>query len=767
MLEDLSPAAPAPTLPLPSAPATSPSRERWWGRFRARFEKNSKTRPRVFFWVAVTLLTVHALLFLGSLVALGHGATQAASRFHDVALEHHRAFLFWTNVDLLRGYAVVCLGYILLIYPVIRLWTSGIDVMTRKAILWRTLVLWIILMGWFWLRLIEVRPYFITAENYDQWFFKILSSLPDRIRSRVFFVLFRFLPGLCVLAAVLYYLTRTLVHLRPRWTEKAALAAALGICGVLMGGWFAAPLADSGPAEIKRPLSARPNVLILASDSLRGDRLSCNGYQRPTTPHIDTLAARGINFQKMLTPIASTLESLTSLNTGQYPHTHGLQHMYPTKIAVDRLLRQAPTLAGAMTRHGWETTVMGDWCAGVYHVVPLGYKDVIASDFDDFRLYMAQTVCMAHPILPLYFDNQFGYWMFPQLQSFASYVTPDVVTDRLLDTLDQRQDDGKPFFINAFYSCTHIPYYCPPPYHSRYSQRDYNGPNKFRMDFNVDKFIRGQAGEEFKKFPPEEVQQIKDLYDGCVNFFDDQVGRVIEHLKKTGLIENTIIIVTADHGDDLFEPNTTFSHGLSFNGGDQTNHVPFVCTLPGGKITPGGTVKRLTRTIDVAPTILDLCGLPPEPRFEGVSLRPYLEKPDSANLDLAFYGETSYLFFQRQITGEEPLHVPPLEETTQIDDSFDFHFVLKQKYADDVLRTKERCLRTESWKLIFTPGAHRPIFRLFDLRTDPHCQTPIQLTNVETWHTMEKALRLWVDEKKEQRLSELFPNGEPAAVISP
>jgi Sulfatase len=466
----------------------------------------------------------------------------------------------------------------------------------------------------------------------------------------------------------------------------------------------------------------------------------------------------------MMTPIASTLESMTTIMTGQYPHTHGLQHMYPSKLLVSRALRSAPALPEILGRNGYKTIAMGDWCAGIFHVVPLGFQQVQASDHDDFKLYMAQAVYMAHFIVPLYFDNDFGYALFPRLQSFASYVTPNLVTERLVERLDAETQSDRPFFMTAFYSCTHIPYYCPPPYHLRYGNPGYNGRNKFKMDFNVDAFIRGTGiEEEFKRLPPHEVQQIRDLYDGCVNFFDDQVGRVLAHLEKTGLDRNTIVIISSDHGDDLFEPNTTFSHGLSFNGGDQTNHMPFLIHVPGSKFSPG-KVDKLTRAVDIAPTLLDLLELSPEPRFEGTSLMPYCARHD-ADLSLPFFGETSYLFFKRTVPGEEPLSLAPLETATFIDPDFSFHFVLKSQFEQEVLRTKQRCLRTEKWKLVFTPGLHRDIWQLFYLPTDPHCEKPVQLQNPAVWRAMEEKLKLWVDAKQECRIRDIFPDGEPAVTL--
>lgn len=193
------------------------------------------------------------------------------------------------------------------------------------------------------------------------------------------------------------------------------------------------------------------------------------------------------------------------------------------------------------------------------------------------------------------------------------------------------------------------------------------------------------------------MDQIIGLYDGGVARFDDCVKRVVDQLKATGQYENTIILVTSDHGDDLFEPNCTFGHGLCFNGGDQNNNIPAIFRIPNGKRGDPHEVSKVVRSIDFAPTILDLCGIQPDPRMEGVSLRPYLERT-SDDMGLAFFGETSYLFCKRYIPGEKPRYIPPMDSTTDIDETFNTNFVLKDKYQKLVLETKERVLRTERWK---------------------------------------------------------------------
>jgi arylsulfatase A-like enzyme len=248
-----------------------------------------------------------------------------------------------------------------------------------------------------------------------------------------------------------------------------------------------------------------------------------------------------------------------------------------------------------------------------------------------------------------------------------------------------------------------------------------------------------------------------------VSKFDDCVRRVVEQLKATGQYENTIILVTSDHGDNLFEPNCTFGHGNTFNGGDQNNNIPAVFHVPGLE-KRSHSISKVVRSIDFGPTILDLCGIPKDPRMEGTSLRAYLEKPD-ADLGLAFFGETSYQFYPRHIPGEKPACIQvPMDTTTKIDESFNCHFVLQDQYQADVLKTKERVLRTENWKFVFTPGSEGyDILRLYDLQHDPHCEKNVALLYPEVFAAMKQRLMLWMREKKESRIPDVFPNGEPPA----
>lgn len=709
-------------------------------------------------WVFLSVIVCQLLVFSGGLSMLMLGAGSMNNKFRDVAMDQFQWYLATINLEvLLKGYLPVCLVLTAVLLLPVRWMTRKQQQLGRWSVFWRTAMLFGMITLFLSLRMVYERPYILDGLGNSHWLLSLRDAVPGVIRETVFPAMAEWIPLLAAAGLLLYYFNALLLRCFPHWqpgTRRTTAFAKLCVFGFAV---WAIP-AWNGRAATTARADKRPNVIIIGSDSLRADHLSCNGYHRVTTPAIDALAKESVNFQKCFTPIASTLESITSMHSSQYPHTHGLQHMFPNREQVARVTKESPKLAQLMRDQGYDTKVMGDWCAGVFEVLPLGFEKVDGTTFDNFKVYISQAIYMAHPVLPLYFDNPLGYWLFPKMESSAFFVTPEVVTDRAVERLAEQSKSDKPFFWKIFYSCTHIPYTASGKYGKLFTNPDYKGPHKNQFDFHVDTWIGStDSGKKWQVMPEQDVEQIVGLYDGGVRRFDDCVKRLIDQLKATGQYENTIILITSDHGEDLFEPNCTFGHGMCFNGGDQNNNIPAILKVPGGEAR---SVDKITRTLDFAPTLLDLCGIPADPRMEGVSLKPYIEDP-KADLGLAFFGETSYLFCKRYIPGEEPLHIEPMTSTTFIDETFDCHFVLKDEWQPRVLETKERCLRTERWKFVFTPGQHYPIYRLYDLKNDPHCERNVSPLYPQVFDAMKRRLRQWMELKKETRIPDIFPDGEP------
>ncbi|MES2921946.1 MAG: sulfatase [Verrucomicrobiota bacterium] len=727
---------------------------------------NSRTHPlppdhhAKFFHVLIGTSAFLTFQYVLALWRLTTSSGEMANKFSTLARDEYLGFLVLQNLQMLIAYIVLALAAALLVQPFAALWTARSKFQSRRAVILRSLGLTALVHGFFTLRLVDTRPYFLNEAEFGQWHYKALDLIPEAVKPASLLVLFSVLPIAVIAFALLWQIRR---RGRPGWTVAAAVCAAI----LLTAGYRHFRKSSQGSLTATTAGDRPMNVLIIGSDSLRGDRLGLAGY-RPArqdgpaaagvSPVIDALAKESAVFETCYSPIGSTLESGTSLMASQYPHTHGLRHMFPDAPTLAAARERVVPLAKFLRQRGYDTAAIGDWCAGYYELMPLGMEHLSVSSFDTFKIYMSQAVMMAHFVVPLYFDNPLGYRLFPQINSFAQFVTPDVVTNRVKDRLGKVAASRQPFFWHVFYSCNHLPYRSTQPFAGMFADPAYDGIHRHGVVFDPDAFSSSRELEEkLAAASPGDRRQINALYDGATRQFDDCVGHILASLKENGLAENTIVIVTADHGDDLYDPGVTLLHGQGFNAGLQTNHVPLVIRVPGVKPQ---TFPEIVRLIDVIPTLADLTGVPKSAAWEGRSFAGWL-RGDSPEWR-PFYGETGFPFMQPKVSGVLRPPLMPMDEMTFIDPACNYQFVVKPSYSEALIAAKQRCLRTRFWKLVCTPaiGGSRH-FGLFHLTADPTGQTDVALTRPEVLAPMQAALERWMDQKTESSIAEIFPDGEP------
>lgn len=698
--------------------------------------------------------------YVTALMRLSGGSGAMKNKFSVLAQDKYMGFLIMQNFYVLLGYVILAILFTLVLCPLVDLVLKKIPSRTWWMNVLAGLVGSFLIHGFFTLRLVKTRPYFLDDAKFGYWYFEILNVVPESAKPVVFFVIFTALPW-AILGYAGWWYYRNLSK------KGRMVAGALLLClgGLLF--WKFNPAFTGSESAGKTEDKKRLNVIIIGSDSLRGDKLGYTGYRSRRTdgaaaagvsPNIDALAKRSINMANCLTPIASTLESGTSLMSSQYPHTHGFRQMYPSEETVKAAKAGISPIAEILRKDGYDTAAIGDWCAGYYEVMPLGFEHISVSSYDNFKIYMSQAVVLAHFVIPLYFDHDIGYDIFPQLGSFAQFVTPKVVTNRVTQRLDQVAKTGEPFFWHVFYSCNHLPYRNPEPYSSMFTDPHYEGPNKNGVAFDIDEFIGGTDLEnKWKALPEKEIQQIRDLYDGCTRQFDDNVGEILKALEKSGLAENTIVIITADHGDNLYEEGVTLGHGLTFNGGLQANHIPLLVRLPNAEQR---TIPEQVRLIDILPTLADLLEVEKPSNWEGQSFSKWLDGSETPK-SRAFYGETGFPFIQFRVKGIERPKLPPMDQMTGIDESFNYQFVLKKEYEQPLVQAKQRCLATEKWKLICTPTIEgKRHFGLFQREGADFSLVDVSNEHPQVAEAMRVALEKWMDERVETPLEEIFPSGE-------
>ena len=698
--------------------------------------------------------------YVVALVRLSGGAGAMKNKFSVLAQDKYLNFLIMQNLYVLLGYVILAILFALVLWPLVDLFFSkkpsrswGIDVVA-------SLCGSFLIHGFFTLRLVKTRPYFLDDAKFGYWYFEFLNVFPESAKPVVFFLIFTVLPWSILGYAIWWYYR----HL----SKKRRIAVSVvGLCLTTPILWNSNLKPNQLESELKAEDAKRLNVIIIGSDSLRGDKLGYTGYTprrkdgaaaAGVSPNIDDLAKHSINMANCLTPIASTLESGTTLMSSQYPHTHGLHQMYPSEQTLKAAKASITPMAEILRKKGYDTAAIGDWCAGYYEVMPLGFEHISVSSFDNFKIYMSQAVVLAHFVIPLYFDHDIGYDIFPQLGSFAQFVTPKVVTNRVTQRLDQVAKTGEPFFWHVFYSCNHLPYRNPEPYSSMFTDPHYEGSNKNGVAFDIDEFIGGTDLEKkWKALPEKEIQQICDLYDGCTRQFDDNVGDILKALEKSGLADNTIVIITADHGDNLYEEGVTLGHGLTFNGGLQANHIPLLIRLPNAKPR---TISEQVRLIDILPTLADLLEVEKPSNWEGQSFSKWLDGSETPK-SRAFYGETGFPFIQFRVAGIERPKLPPMDQMTYIEETFNYQFVLKKEYEQPLVEAKQRCLATEKWKLICTPTIEgKRHFGLFQREGVNFSLQDVSSQHPSVTEAMRAALEKWMDNRVETPLEQIFSSGE-------
>ncbi|CAH1202349.1 Arylsulfatase A [Candidatus Nitrotoga sp. BS] len=495
------------------------------------------------------------------------------------------------------------------------------------------------------------------------------------------------------------------------------------------------PEAQHRGRSLGRPSDSPPNILMIGSDTLRADRLGALGYHRAVTPHIDALAAKGTLFANCYVPCARTAPSLISMLTGTWPHTHGIRDNFvsdaETRLKVDAL----PQLLKPL---GYRTAAMSDWCGGDMGKFSFGfdYTD-LPEDQWNLKYLIRQGPKDLRLFVSLFTHNRLGRLLLPEIYYLGGVPLTQSMGKYARRLVSRLADSVQPFFLNIFYSTTHPPFTSEWPWYTRFSDPTYNGESKFAMARLTDPFevIRRQGApkEEF------DLDQIIDLYDGCAAEFDDEVGKMLRHLDDCGLADSTIVVVYSDHGMEFFEHNT-WGQGNSAVG-DFSARIPLIIHDP--RTPSNGIQQQIVRSVDIAPTLLELAGLAIQEAMEGVSLASIIRGKNN-DLELPAFNETGIWITDLPGMHEDHLRYPNLLELLEVPDKASGTLVIKPQYHDIVLEAKDRMIRIGRWKLVYQPAVDGARYQLFDLKTDPGCQHNRIADNPELAETMKLQLLTWV-----------------------
>ncbi len=362
----------------------------------------------------------------------------------------------------------------------------------------------------------------------------------------------------------------------------------------------------------------QPNIILIMTDQLRGDCLGYAGHPDVKTPYLDTLAAKGVSFDRAYSACPSCIAARAALHTGMEQSHHG-RVGYEDNIPWN----YSNPLAGELSKAGYYTQ-----CVGKMHVHPLrnylGFHNVELHDgylraarygsvpyresqfvADDYFYWLKQELGVTTDVTDTGIDCN-SYLARPWMHE-EKYHPTNWVTERSLDFL-RRRDPRQPFFLMASYLRPHPPFDAPQYYFDLYKSKALQPP--FVGDWETDEFLK-RDGRIFDSktgpLDPELVREAQIGYYACITHLDHQIGRLIMALVEQELYDDSVILFTADHGEELCDHHM-FRKSRPYEG---SCRIPLIISA-GKNVLPllkaSETCHAVTELRDVMPTLLSIAG---------------------------------------------------------------------------------------------------------------------------------------------------------------
>jgi len=351
----------------------------------------------------------------------------------------------------------------------------------------------------------------------------------------------------------------------------------------------------------------KPNILFFFSDQQRADTCGCYGQKLATTPELDAMAKEGVRFSHAFTaqPVCGPTRAI--LQTG----------LYATEVGCHRndkaLNPNQPTIAKQLKSAGYQAGYIGKWHLASqspdFNYRTESVPPELRGGYDDYWLASDALEFTSHGHDGHMFDGEGNKREFPEGRFRA-----DAQTDFVLEYLDQ-QNENQPFFLFTSYL---------EPHHQNDHNR-YEGPHGSKeqwANYETPGDLEGTIGDWRENYPD---------YLGCINALDQGLARVRQKLKEKGLLENTVIIFTSDHGSHFRTRNGEYKRSCH----DASLHVPLVISGPGFS---GGKVKdELISLVDLPKTILKIAGAEEVPAMQGHDLRALVSGENKSWSDDHFF----------------------------------------------------------------------------------------------------------------------------------
>jgi arylsulfatase A-like enzyme/multidrug efflux pump subunit AcrA (membrane-fusion protein) len=419
-------------------------------------------------------------------------------------------------------------------------------------------------------------------------------------------------------------------------------------------------------------------VIFISMDTLRADRLGCLGYLRGLTPNLDRIAGQGALFTQAFASDIPTQPSHTAIFTGRYGlNTSVVSHFHPA-TKLDPAIPWLPSIYG---EKGYAT-------GAVDHLFAM--KDWFVRGYNDYMPPPGRSRAPGSVILDI---------AFPWLE----------------------QHRKKDFYLFLHFWDAHIPYVPPSPFKEKYTassalyrdplimQRLRGRPSYPLFDRNLYSHLDDLPNLEY----------VADLYDAEVAYLDHEIGRLFQRLGDLGILDDALVVLFSDHGENMYEHDAWFDHAGLY---DSVVRVPLILWSP--NVVPPVEISSLVSLVDVQPTVLELTGMPVIEGVDGRSLVPLMQGSTATHRDVVYLSECTW--------------------------------------------QSKRGLRSSQWKFIrcTDPGVYpRNEDELYDIVHDPTEQRNVALENPEVVERMAGQLSAWIDEQLGDRpdpMLEVIATGLPA-----
>lgn len=432
----------------------------------------------------------------------------------------------------------------------------------------------------------------------------------------------------------------------------------------------------------------RPNMVLVSMDATRADHLSCYGHERLTSPNLDRLAEQGVLYERCISPACWTLPSHASMFTGLYPSQHG------THFANQTLSDRFSTLAEALRSEGYQTC---GFCANAWLDRPFGFS----RGFDTYRLRSPLT----EAVWRMGRAGRLAAKGFEKLYWSRGGRTSRSTIRWIRKWFSNVRIPERPYFLFALFSDPHLP-------HSVHAgARRFLGPDAkkaSRILQDPHRFIvNGRAMTE------SEHDLLSRRYDSQIACMDERIGELLDLLAHTSSFENTLIIVTADHGENLGD------HGLMAHQYclyETLIHVPLIIHFPSRRNLRSVSVPGLVQTHEIFATVLDAAGV------------------DRRSLP----NESTGRVLLPETVSMEPI---PFAVSEELSPNLRRIRRVFPNFVCTRLDRQLRALRTERYKFIWASDGSN---ELYDLEKDPGETRNLWALQPERARSMETQLEAWV-----------------------